>query len=93
MKHEITELREQFTTLLTSQTRLEEEFEALETTAEQKKGELGEEMSVKMTELNRDIHALTLRVDFMQQDGDEDELVDKATDRVMDDLMTRLAGD
>ncbi|KAF5003305.1 hypothetical protein FDECE_10135 [Fusarium decemcellulare] len=93
LKHEITELREQFTTLVTRQMRLEEEFGALETTTEQKMGDLGDEMSVKMTELNEDIHALSLRVDFIQQDDDDDELVDKAKDRVIDHLITRLAGD
>lgn len=93
LKHKIAEMGEQFTMLLTRQTRLEEEFGALETSTEQKMGELGEEMMVKMTELNEDIHALTLRVDFIQEDRDEDGFVDKAKDRVIDHLITRLSGD
>jgi predicted small metal-binding protein len=44
-----------------------------------------------MAELNDDTQALSLRVDHIEEEHDEDELVDKAKDRVLDHLRTSMS--
>ncbi|KAH7262822.1 hypothetical protein BKA59DRAFT_39811 [Fusarium tricinctum] len=91
LKYELAELRDKFTTLLARQKNLEEEFGALETSTQLRMEDLGDEMSVKMTELNDDTQALSLRVDHIEEEHDEDELVDKVKDRVLDHLRTSMS--
>ncbi|KAF4948640.1 hypothetical protein FSARC_13690 [Fusarium sarcochroum] len=93
LKQEIHELRERLTTFEKYHESLKEEFGALEATTEHKTVELGEEIDIHIAELKDDLQELRGRVDYIREEHDEDELVDRAKDKVLDHIRTRLSVD
>ncbi|KAJ4250114.1 hypothetical protein NW762_011924 [Fusarium torreyae] len=93
LKQEIHELRERLTTFEKYHESLKEDLEALDATTTYKTVELGEEMDVQITELKDDLQELRGRIDYVKEEHDEDELVDRAKDKVLDHIRTRLYDD